>query len=220
MSWDSALLDLRQLLSDGPTDKYRWRKQVYPAPNGLTTSFKTFEFRRITDFTNSVSPLGIYKNGVLLSNNEVVSDEVSTGDFVLTTPPVDGDMIETTYYVQWFNDNELQGFLVSASEWLLFSDQYVNIPDGLRPSAKKFATSEAYQKLAVKYSERQSETYRVEDSMDPKTIQAVSSFIEMAKAFREDAVKLRDEFYTRSGQSLQPLFANIPGRVRQTTPSE
>jgi hypothetical protein len=217
-NWDSAVSDLRQQLSDGPTDKYCWRKPVFPNPNGKNVTFKTFDYRRATDFRQAVSPLGVYINGNLLPTSAIVLDGIDTGDFTLAVPPQDGDTIETTYYDQWFIDDELTTFLTSASNWLTLGADFTSIPGGLQPSAKAYATSEAYKKLAIKYSQRTSETYRVEDAMDPKTQQAIGSFQSMATAFRKEAKDLRDEYYTRSGQSLQPLNVSIAGRVKSTTP--
>lgn len=217
MSWTTALVDLRTLLSDGPTDKYRWRKPVFPAPNGALTSFKTFEYRRITDLTTPTAPLGVYVNSLPVP---VTSDDPATGEFIITTAPNDGDKIEVSYYVQWFLDSELTSFIISASQWLLLGSDFTQVEEGLRPAAIKFAASEAYLKLALRWSERQSEMYRVEDAQDPKNKDALKGFTDLAEYFKGEASKLRDERYTRSGQPLAPIFSTIRGRARSTTPRD
>lgn len=215
MSWATALDDLRILLSDGPTDKYNYRKATFPAPNGTNVKFKTYEFRRVTDFTMVASDLGVYVNGALVA---VASDNLATGEFTLSVAPSDGDVVQATYYNQWFNNTELESFLKSASNWLAFADNYAGVPGGLIPAAKKYAASEAYLKLALRWSQMQSEQYRVEDAVNPRNQAAVDSFMNLSKGLREDATTLRDQYYTRSGQSLQPIFVTIPGGVKANQP--
>jgi cell shape-determining protein MreC len=72
--------------------------------------------------------------------------------------------------------------------------------------------------MAMRWREHYSEMYRVEDSPDAKQNGALESYIEMAKAFKEEATKLRDQFYTRKGQSLQPLFGTVVGSVKDSQP--
>lgn len=217
-AWTTALTDLRTLLSDGPQDKFRWRKPVFPAPNGVIKAFKTFELRRISNLTSATAPEGVYINQVLLPGGGVASDDLPSGEFSLVVAPHDGDTVEVSYYTQWFIDSELTSFLISASEWLLLADQFIAVPDGLKPAAKKYAASEAYLKLAMKWSERYSEQYRVEDSQDPKVRDAVKSYVDLASTFKKEASALRDEYYTRSGQSKQPLFSTSSGRARAIVP--
>lgn len=213
MSWATSTTDLRTLLSDGATDRHRFRKRVFGECNGTNTKFKTFEFRRVTDFTTATAPFGVYKNGVLVS---VASDFPDSGDFVLTTAPVDGDVIEASYYVQWFKDAELNSFLGEASGWLgLGVAAVANIPDGLIPAALKYAASQAYLKMAMRWREHKSEEFRLEDAPDPKRPTMTDEFIKMAEAFKKEARQLRDDFYTRQGQSLSPLHATVTGNVRK-----
>ena len=87
--WLTPRQDLRINLSDGPTDRYRFRQRVFGEVNGSNIRFKTFDIRRITDFT--VTP-GIFLNGVLQDISYVASDSVFTGEFLVTTAPVDGDI--------------------------------------------------------------------------------------------------------------------------------
>lgn len=214
--WLTSTSDLRIKLSDGPTDKLRSYKRVFGQINGTNDLFKTFEFRRVTDFTSSTAPLGVYVNDAPVG--AAASDDPATGYFTLTSPPVDGDVVNCTYYIQWFLDTELDQFLLTATNWLGFADNVINTPEGLRPSSLNYAAGEAYQKLALRWAENISETYRLEDSPDPKRFEIVKQYQDAAQNFKEEARKLRDDFYTRQGQSLSPLFATVQGRITPVVP--
>ena len=215
MSWTTSILDLRTLLSDGETDRYRYRKRLFGQIDGSNTSFKTVEFRRITDLTSASLPLGVFVDGTLAS---VSSDDVATGELTLSSAPDDGQVVEATYYIQWFNDSELTGFLRVATNWLALGDDYTNLTQGLRPAALKYAAAEAYQKLSLKWAEHLSETFRVEDAPDEKRMGIVDVYRKTALDYRKDAQAVRDDFYARSGQANSPLFGNSFGNVKDVAP--
>jgi hypothetical protein len=215
MSWATSLSELRMLLNDGPTDKYRDKKRLLGKVDGTNKLFKSLEFRRITNFTSATAPLGVYVSEVLAS---VASDDPDTGNVTLTTAPTDGNFVESSYYVQWFIDSEITFFLQTATRWLQSSTDQTEIPPGLQPAALNYAASEAYQKLALKFAETQSSTFRLEDAPDPKATSVVDEYKKTSLEFRTKALSLRDEFYTRQGQSLQPLFKSLGGRVSDVPP--
>lgn len=217
-TWADPILDLRTKLSDGPTDKLRAFKRVLGKIDGTNKLFKTFEFRRVSNLTTATAPLGVYKNDVYLGAAAIASDDIATGYFSLVTAPVDGDVIEATYYAQWFLDPELQEFLRIAANWTLGVDDYASTAEGLRQALLSYAAAEAYQKLALRWVEHQSETYRMEDAVDPKRKDIVQQYFDAAKALRAEAVTLRDDFYTRKGQAKAPLFRILSGRVPDVPP--
>lgn len=218
MSWTTAQDDLRIRLSDGPTDKLRAFKRVIGRIDGVNTRFKTFEFRRVTDFTTATLPRAVYLNEVPIAIGSIASDDLGTGYFTLSAPPVDGSVLEATYFIQWFNTSETEMFLRISSNWLGFGDIYANLEEGLRPAALNYACGEAYQKLALRWSEHLSETYRLEDAQDPKNMTLVDAYIKSAQAYKKDAATMRDDFYKRQGRSLAPLFRSLPGTVRDVPP--
>lgn len=209
--WLTAKQDLRIELSDGPTDRYHFRKRVFGEFNGINTRFKTFEFRRITDFTLTT---GIFLNGALLNPSGIASDCILTGEFVLVTPPLDGDIVEASYYTQWFLDAELNNFLVDSSRWCVSSDDFTQLPNGLIPAAKSYAISRAYLKMSQRWRDYSSSVYKVEDAPQKDGSGPVSDFIKMASQFKDEAEAQRKEFYTRQDQNLQPLFGTVRGHVR------
>lgn len=215
MSWTTAASDLRTLISDGTNDHYVYRKKCFGYCNGTNTSFKTFEPRRLTDFTTAAVPLGVYKNGTAVT---VSTDYTTQGEFVLASAPADGDVVQASYYYQWFLDAELVVFLTSAAEWIYSSTDYTNIPEGLRPAAKYYAAQEAMHKLAVRWSERMSNMLLLEDGPDPKVVGVADSFRELAKDYKEKAETLRKQYYSRQDQAEAPLYGNNWGAVREITP--
>jgi hypothetical protein len=210
MSWSTAVSDLRLLLNDGSTDKLRAFKRVFGQIDGANARFKTFEFRRVTDFMTEAdaSPLGVYVNAVKVPAAEIVLDNPATGffSFAAGSIPSGSDVVEATYNVQYFLDAELQGFLRLAQNWLGFGDDYTAIPQGLRPAALQYAAGEGYQKLAMRFAEHASETYRLEDMPDDRRMAIVAEYKNAAAQAKEQAQNLRDQNYTRQGQSLSPLF--------------
>lgn len=217
MSWPNALSEIRELVSDGATDKLRFRKRVIGVLNGTNTNFKTFEFRRVTDFTTASLPLGVFISDASTPATVTFDDPIS-GAFTLSAPPSTSDFVEASYYIQYFTDTELNDFLIHSSRWLINTDDFTQVAPGLQPSALKYAASEAYQKLAQRFMDHASEVYRTEDAPDEKKVSMVEKFQTQAEYFKKAATEARDEYYTRQGQALQPLFASSAGSVRDTAP--
>lgn len=221
MSWLTGQDNLRTLLSDGPTDKLRALKGVFGVQNGTNTTFKTFEFRRVTDFSASatVFPLGIFVNGQWQPPSAIAVDDPNSGFFQAATAFDDSVSLTASYYIQWFTDLELDGFLVRASDWLGQGDDYTQTPTGLKTAALKYAAHEAYQKLSLRFAENIAETFRLQDAPDDKKMEIVKAYQDAAKLALEEAKTYRDDFYTRKGAALAPRFGSISGNIKNPTRS-
>jgi len=220
MAWTTAIADFRIQANDGPTDKLRHRKAVFGTLSRSTaivknTVFKTLEFRRITDFTAPTGVEGVFVNGVLAT---VSADDREVGQFTLATPPEDGQELNATYYIQFFTDAEISFFLNQASQWLGGGEDFLNVAVGLRPGAIQYGIYQGFTKLAQKWHENQSQTYRLEDAPNKENIEYLNWLNSMADNALKRATTIRDEFYTRQGQSKAPLFAIARGMVRNVTP--
>lgn len=222
MSWSStsaAIFALRALIKDNSTDKICSNKAVVGTVDGINTIFKTFEYRRVTDFSDSPDfPLGIYLNGAALSATGIVQDDPESGTFQVTPAPNNRSSIRAYYYYQWFTDQELNSFLVNASDWLGLGPTYINLPDGLNAAALRFAAQEAYEAAAMKYATRASEVYKLEDAPTEDILKSMEAFRSMADNFMDKAKEMRDDYYTRQGQSLAPNFGFALGQVTDPTP--
>ena len=218
MTWTQPITDFRTQLSDGAKDKLRYRKQVIGQVDGVNKRFKTLEFRRLTDFIAPVGNLGVYINGVQTVLTDVTLDFAEVGEFELATAPVNGDRIEATYYIQWFTDDELTVFLRIASNWLAMGDDFTAIASGLIPSTMCYAQGEAFEKLALRWSERLSETFLMQDQTIKDQFALVETYQKWGAEFKKQAHEMRKDFYSRAGQNEQPSFGNIFGSVPAVVP--
>lgn len=221
MSWTTAISDLRTKLSDNSKDRLRAYKRVFGDINGTNTVFKTFEFRRITNFTVAANYLGVYKNGVRLNpSTDITDDDLETGYFVLARAPVAGDVIECTYYSQYFIDSELISFLRLATNFIAGGDDYTQVIGGLQTAVLAYAAAEAYQKLALRFADTFSDTYKMQDLPDGEREKVIISFKKSSEDARAEAKKLRDDYYeNRQGQALAPLWGNNLGNVIDVAPN-
>lgn len=219
MSWSTAVADLRLKLSDNANDKLRAFKRVFGQVDGSNKVFKTFEFRRVTDFTTAAAPLGVYVNQVRIPSASIQTDDMTTGYFTFVTAPAASDVVEASYYIQFFYDAELDAFLRLSANWLGFGDTYSQIPEGLRPAALQWSIGDAYQKLAMRFAEHISETYRLEDAPTEDRFNIVEQYKALAEQSHREAKDFRDEYYKRQGQHLAPLYGMSFGRVRDVGPN-
>lgn len=218
MEWDlpTSINDCRITISDGPTDKLRYRKQVIGQVDGVNLIYKTFEMRRVSPFVGATQPIGIYVNDAPVA---VTSEDLASGEVYLTVPPNEGDRVRGTYYVQWYTDAEMTQFLVSAAEWILSIDDSTQITMDLRPAAKAYVAHQAYKKVALRFAENLAETYQLFDAPDGKRFDPVSAYNKMANDELKNAFELRDDVYKdRKGQAKAPRFGTISGRTRDVAP--
>lgn len=219
MSWNTAVADLRFLLSDNETDKLGYRKAILGERNSVNLRYKTFEDRRVTNFkTDTNLSLGVHVAGVRILNAAITSDDPSIGEVILTVAPANTQRVEATYYYQWYLDTELAVFLRQATQWLGLGDDYLLIPSGLQPAALYFSAQEALHKITLKWSQRMSEVYKMEDSPDDNRIAMVDEYRKLALDYKQKAEDLRASYYTRQDQGLAPLYNFALGSVRPVVP--
>jgi len=226
--YQTAISDLRVLLSDQADDRYIYRHRCFGRVDGSNVQFKTFFRRRVTNFTVATTGgEGIYIGDVQVLSANIAADDVETGEFFFaagtgTNPaltggfiPQEGQDVEASYYYQWFDDNELDTFLQQASRWATSTNDYTTTPSPLIDALLKFAAAQAYQKLAQRWRQYMSQDFRVEDAPKDSPTYNTNDFLQLAKYFRAEALASRTEFYeTRQGRALQPLSGVIRGRVR------
>ena len=220
--WTTAIDDLRKLLFDDTNGKYFYRKVLIGEVNGSNLSFKSFEPRRLTDFTNAVGPLGVYVSGTIQPISNIASDDLITGEFKFAAghAPTEGNVVEGTYYMQQFTDAELTSFLTnSCKSFLQLGDDFTMIPDPLQMAALNYTVSQCLLMLAMRWSSRASDTFLLEDAPKKESQGVAKSFSDLAQVFMKTATAMRNDSYsTRAGQTLQPNFRSNPGRVPAVTP--
>ena len=228
MTWVNPISDLRTILNDNSNDCLRSRKKVFGTVDGTNLTFKTFEFRRITNFhdvLSSIVPLGVYVNGVAVPVANIASDDIETGTFVFATghaptpaTGLQGTVVQATYYIQQFLDTELTSFLSRATQSLQLGNNMFLVDPQLQDAVLNYAASEALKKLAMKYTMRASDTFLLEDSPKKEALEISDSYNRLAATYLKNAFQIRDAYYTRAGQTLAPNFVNNFGRVGAVTP--
>jgi hypothetical protein len=218
-SWTTAITELRTLLSDKPDDRYCYRKKLFGTIDGVNKTFKSFEFRRSTNFTTATAPMGVFLGGVQLTLLQIASDDPTSGELTLVTAPTDtGVNITATYYYEWFTDIELGEFLTGASRWLQLGDDYTNVTGGLIQAALYFAAKDALRKMAMRWATRASNTFLLEDSPKKEALETAAMYGNMSEAYEKSADKYRDDYYKKSGQSLSAFSVSNWGAVSGVTP--
>ena len=215
MAWTDAIEDLRNLVNDGPTDHERWRKQCVGQVDGVNVAFKTWEKRRVTDFTAPTATLGVFVDSLGVT---AATDDTELGQFSLSVAPSAGSYVEATYYYQWFTNDNLDEFLISASNWLNLGDTYANIQTGLRPAALHYAGQSAMHKQAQYFAENVSDVYLMQEGPKEQKVGVVNHYRQMAEDFRKKAESLRKNFYEGAGQQDSPYNVTINGAVKQIVP--
>lgn len=228
MAWTTSLNDLRNLLADNTQNRFCYRKKVFGSIDGVNAAFKTFEPRRITDFSaasGEAVPVGLYLNGEALTTSDVQSDDVISGEVILANAPsptfgspAKPSVLTATYYYHWFFDSELQNFLANAVKWLQQSSDITQMPDPLQPAALYYAASDAFQFLSARWAERASTAFLLEDAPAKSALNLAKTFTDQATAYAKRGTELRNDYYTRSGQALAPNFVSSWGQVGAVTP--
>lgn len=139
MAWEDsqALAAFRRLLGDTSTDKFVFRQDVDPTPDGVTKHFQLGE-------TNVIeATVKIYKNGALMNSGYTL--DAPNGVIEFTNPPAIEERIQASFNFQWFNDDQLRGFLDSGANSVAI-ESFVDdaLPIGLRPGVLHLASYFAY----------------------------------------------------------------------------
>lgn len=227
-NWTTAIQDLRDVLNDNPLNRYCYRKKCLGQIDGANTSFKTFEFRRITNFTDSVlsaAPLGVYVAGVRILPANISFDDTNSGEFTLAMAPDPNpaggnaqNVVQATYYYQWFLDPELTTFLTKASQAIQTGDDFTNVPPGLQAAVLDYAAHLGLGMQAMRWAQRASETFNLEDAPKKEALGVADTFMSLSKTFYATAIKKRDDYYTKAGQAGAATFKSSWGVVGGVTP--
>lgn len=149
--WDisSAVTSLRSLLGDNPGDKFEFKTDVFPTPDGVTTRFFVGQTR--------VSPgtLEVYRNGVLLQAVSGAAVNETKGEFTYEAEdgPLKACLLQASFYYQWFTDAELTEFLGEAANMLSLESPSGDFSVGLRPTLMSWACYNAYMRKAAEFAE-------------------------------------------------------------------
>lgn len=206
MSYDSAITELRQLLSDTSTHKKSTKKKLIGDVNGDNKVFHTYDKRILED------TLELYVNDLVV-NGDV--DDAAQGKLTLNVAPDKNSKVTASYYWQWWSDDELKTFLNKGAELVSQVDNvapenaYLQVAGGLKTSALYFSASYALDSLInFLINRRHSQEFLIEEdgNDDNKFSATIGAMRDQSKEFWNKAKWARDDYYQRQGQRNIPSF--------------
>ena len=220
--WTTYLSDLRTLLNDNVSDRLAYRKKCFGTCDGTNTVFKTFEFRRITNFTTAVpGTYGVFINGVQVLAANIAYDDTASGEFSFKPtfqPTGPTQVVTASYYTEQFLDTELTDLVQRAVQSLGLGLVIANVDPALWDAVLNYAASEGMKKLALRWTQRASDVFLLEDIPKQESLKIAESYTGLAGQYYKNSIQMRDDFYTRQGQTLAPNFINNFGNVSAQTP--
>jgi len=186
--WDptSALSRLRSALADNTNDKFVYKIDVVPAPDGLNQTFF------VGDYALVAGSVQAFVDGELLASTDIASIDLDKGQFTLVTPPVENSGVQASYQFQWFSDAELQSFLLDAANHLALTDvEDTNLPIAARPILLEFAKYHAYMFKAAETADTIKST---EDGFEVDKTKSSENWRAMADRAFETAIKMLETF--------------------------
>lgn len=208
--YTTAIADLRRFVSDGPQDRPVKLKQIVGVVNGVNKTFLIFDDR--------ILPGSL----VVTVDDAVVSATLTdpvTGIFETDTPPPVGSTVRAAYYFQYFLDEELKQALELAIGEVTESESITSISPGFKLAALSFAGSFAYQKQAMRWAQRMSSRFLLEEEpVQAETLTRSNMFRDIARDLLRQGRELRDNFYQRHGRRNAPSFAVYKPRIPSVGP--
>lgn len=147
-SWEltSAVSSLRSLLGDNAADKFEFKADCQPSPDGVTTRFFGGQRRMVAD------SLTVFRGGQRIAVSG--TPDYDRGEFDLEVAPSGTVPVQASYAYQWFTDAELEQFLSAGS--LMVGYEVVTdsgLPLPLRPAVLDFSCYYAYLRKAAEWAE-------------------------------------------------------------------
>jgi hypothetical protein len=191
--------NLRRFLNDGPQDRLRKSKPLLGMINGDNTRFFTYEDR-------IVEPFGVHVTVDLVDVTSTLDDAV-IGQVTLASPPPTGAQVRAMYFCQYFLDEDLDEALQGATQQIIETDDVTQVPVGLKMAALNYAGHFAFTKQAIRWAERMSEHFVLEDApAEGQMTQTANHFLTLARSFFTTANTMRESFYKRDSRRQAPAW--------------
>lgn len=219
-SQQAAIDDLRRFVNDGPLDRPVKRKQVIGRVDGVNTNFMTWD-DRIIDTSLQVS---VDDAPYLVA--QIVVDDPILGTFHLipatggqVVPPPLQSTVRAAYFFQYFLDSELAEALVMSAQIITEGDDVTQIASGLKPATLHFGASFAYGKQAMRWAQRKSAQFLLEEEpLSDDVMNRSNLFDRMRESYYKQGIALRDSFYMRDGRRNVPSFTVFKPNTSPTPP--
>lgn len=200
----AALTALRQFLNDGPTDRPVKSKQIIGPANGVNKVFFTWEDRLITGTVSTIVNDTVIAEGANLAVNQAL------GQLTYLVAPPPSAAIVASYFFQYFTDAELTSALTAGLGQISDATLVTNVPNGLQQAVLCFAGYFAYYKQAMRWAQRMSERFILQDApLDSETLGRSNLFRQMANDLYKQAREMREDYYTQQGRREQPAWTVV-----------
>lgn len=217
----SAVDNLRRFVNDAPSDRPVKRKQVIGRVDGVNVHYMTFD-DRIIDTTLVVS-----LDDAPYDASQIAVDDPILGTFHLqpgsdppnqpAVPPPQQSTVRAAYFYQYFLDDDLVEAMTLSANIINESDIVTNIANGLKPAALHFGASFAYGKQAMRWAQRKSAQFQLEEEpLSDEVMNRSNLFQKLSDGYYSKGIKLRDSYYMRDGRRNAPAFSMFKPN---TTPS-
>lgn len=202
----NAVNDLRRFLNDGPQDRLVKQKIVIGAIDGSNTEFFTFE-DRIVDTSLVVT--------VNFTPVTAVVDDAVQGLFHTAVPPVIDDTVRARYFYQYFLDDELLEALNMGADQINQVDDVTKSDPTMKNAILFYAGGFAYQKQAMRWAERMSMKFLVEEEpLQAEALNRSNLFKQISDGLYKRGEWFRDDVYKRAGRRNIPAFGVYKPNVR------
>jgi hypothetical protein len=201
----NVVSDLRTFMHDGPKDRLVKQKMVLGAVDGENTQFFTFEDRIIA--TTLIVTVDFVPVTITL-------DDAITGEFHTVNPPPMNKTVRAQYFYQYFLDSELQEALEMTEDQVLQGNDVTLTPVGLKLAVLHYAGAFGYQKQAMRWAERVSHKFLLEE--EPLIAEALARsnmFARIADTLLKNGEHFRDDFYKGAGRQFKPSFGVYRPRI-------
>lgn len=187
-------------------------EQVAGKINGTNKTFQVLYFPLV-----STASFELRKNGVVLANPAAYTVDLNTGIITMVTAPVNSpmDILEATYSFIWFPDNDYYEFIASAGTMIdvvglganpaaVAQDVVTKMQDVLYDAFKQF--------IGYYYNTRRADenAHRYAAAAGGQSVNVdvvTKNFRDLAKAFYENGVAMREDYYKRRGAREAPAAA-------------
>ena len=214
--WTSAAAaraSLRTFINDGPQDRAVKGKQVFGPVDGTNTQFITWEDRLVP------GTLVVSINLTDVPANQVTEVDDVMGIFTLAQAPAPQQFVRARYFFQYFLDSELDEAMRQAAIECVDTDDITQVPVTLYNSALNFGGHFGFQKQAIRWAQRMSQRFLLEEEPTNEDLQArPNHFLALAKEYYRQAVQMRDGSYMRKGRRNAPAWNVNKPRLRPIAP--
>jgi hypothetical protein len=202
-AWASATVardELRAFLNDGTRDRPIKGKKLIGTVDGVNTEFFTYEERLVDDASLVVT--------VDIAVVSASITDATRGVIQLAAPPAQQTTVRGQYYFQYFLDSELDEALRNAAGEIIESDDITQVGFGFKNAALNYAGYFCFTKQAIRWAQRMSEKYILEDSpAEDGASQRPNLFNQIAQSYLKNAGDFRDSYYKRHGRRFAPAWA-------------